>query len=756
MDIRHKLKALLKMRRCSIEKEFNYMRNCLVLLLLLMAPFGLHATNKQPQNIVFILADDLGWNDTNIFQQSQFIETPNIDALASKGMVFSQAYTNSPLCSPTRASILTGQTPARHGSTTPNHHLPLVRLTPSLPQSAATNKKSITPETVTRLDSNLPTLSSILKANNYNTAHFGKWHLGPSPYSPLEHGFDLDIPNYAGPGPAGGFLAPWSFAPNIQPQTPGEHIDIRLAKEARNWIQRVKDEGPFFLNFWAFSVHAPFNADPDTVDYFIGKRSPYHSQRSATYAAMVKQFDDAVGILWEALVEAEVENDTIVIFTSDNGGNMYNVLGTVHATSNFPLRGGKATNYDGGLRVPTAIIWPGLTQPNTLSNIPIQSADYFPTLLNGLNLSWPSPHIVDGNDIRPALQGKSIQTHAIFSYYPAEPRVPDWLPPSITVMLDGWKLIRTFHYGRTDGHFYQLYDLNTDPSESNNLYEINRTKLSELDALIDAHLLDSDAVSPAINPNYLNNTFNYNTMGIASEEFQLPEEKMQIDFQFQVDIPEQIINSGSTAKITYQLTNATNRVSVRYEQFMGPSIELTENANNISFIAPNVSQSQYVALAFIVSDGQQTIRKQVGVRINPTQVAPSLSVSQISKNVTKGSIAEFLIEATDGNKDFINMGVTSDDLTANSLSLPPTIGTFMVHIPIDFSGESITLFFTAEDLQHSVQQSITFNVSAAIVPEIETTSGGSINALWLMFVGLVIVFRPCFSTLRFHRPSNQR
>jgi arylsulfatase A-like enzyme len=180
------------------------MRNCLVLLLLLI-PFTLHATNKQPQNIVFILADDLGWNDTNIFQQSQFIETPNIDALASRGMVFSQAYTNSPLCSPTRASILTGQTPARHGSTTPNHHLPLVRLTPSLPQSAATNKKSIAPETVTRLDSNLPTLSSILKANNYNTAHFGKWHLGSSPYSPLEHGFDLDIPNYAGPGPTGGY-----------------------------------------------------------------------------------------------------------------------------------------------------------------------------------------------------------------------------------------------------------------------------------------------------------------------------------------------------------------------------------------------------------------------------------------------------------------------------------------------------------------------------------------------------------------------
>jgi arylsulfatase A-like enzyme len=731
------------------------MRNYLVLLLLLI-PVGLHATNKQPQNIVFILADDLGWNDTTMFQQSQFIETPNIDALASRGMVFSQAYTNSPLCSPTRASILTGQTPARHGSTTPNHHLTLVRLTPSLPQSAASNKKSISPDTVTRLNSNLPTLSSILKANNYNTAHFGKWHLGPSPYSPLEHGFDLDIPNYAGPGPAGGFLAPWSFAPKIQPQTRGEHIDIRLAQEASKWIQSVKDEGPFFLNFWSFSVHAPFNADPDTVDYFIAKRSPYHSQRSATYAAMVKQFDDAVGILWDALVEAKVENDTIVIFTSDNGGNMYNVLGTVHATSNFPLRGGKATNYDGGLRVPTAIIWPGLTQPNTLSNIPMQSADYFPTLLNGLNLSWPSQHIVDGNDIRPALQGKSIQTPAIFSYYPAEPRVPDWLPPSITVMLDGWKLIRTFHYGRTEGHFYQLYDLNTDPSESNNLFEVNKTKLTELDALIDAHLLDSDAVSPAINPNYLDNTFNYNTMGIASEDFQLPEEKMQIDFQFQVDIPEQIINSGSTANISYQLSNATNRVSVRYEQFMGPSIELIENANSISFIAPNVSHSQYIALAFIVTDGEQTIRKQVGVRINPTQVAPSLSVSQVNKNVTKGSIAEFLIEATDNNKDFINMNVTSDDLAANSLSRPPTVGTFAVHIPIDFAGDSITLFFTAEDLQHSVQQIITFNVSAAIEPEIETTSGGVLNALWLIFVGLVIVFRRLFWAKRFQQLSNQR
>ena len=714
-------------------------------LLVLMLSFGLQAANEQPQNIVLILADDLGWNDTNIFQKSQFIETPNIDALASRGMIFNQSYTNSPLCSPTRASILTGQTPAKHGSTTPNHHLPLVRLTPSLSGSAATNKKSIAPQSVTRLDTSLPTLSSILKANDYRTAHFGKWHLGPSPYSPLEHGFDIDIPHYSGPGPAGGFLAPWSYAPNIQPQKRGEHIDIRLAQEASAWIQSVKNEGPFFLNFWAFSVHAPFNADPDLVDYFINKRSPYHSQRSATYAAMVKQFDDAIGILWEALVDAEVENNTVVIFTSDNGGNMYDVLGTVKPTSNFPLRGGKATNYDGGLRVPTVIIWPGLTQPNTLSNTLIQSADYFPTLLNGMNLSWPSHHVVDGQDIRTVLQGKTTEVRPIFSYYPAEPRVPDWLPPSVTVTQDGWKLIRSFHYGNSNGHFYQLYNLSTDPSESTNLADVRTDKVIELDALIDVHLAESEAITPRINPNYRIGTFDYDQIGIAREAFQLPEEKMQIDFQFQVDIEMQIIDGGSTANLSYQLVNASNIASVTYKQFMGPAVELVKNGNHISFVAPHVSQSQYVAVAFIAKDGEQTIRKQVGVRINPTQVAPSLSISKISQTVNKGGTVNFSIKAIDTNKDFINMSVISDDFTTNSLNVPPSIGEYIVNIPSDFSGNSATLVFIAEDAQHSVRKSITFDISASVIqtnqPVIQTNSGGSINFILLSLFALNILLR---------------
>jgi arylsulfatase A-like enzyme len=694
---------------------------------------------KQVKNVVFILADDLGWNDTNIFQKSQFIETPNIDALAARGMVFSQAYTNSPLCSPTRASILTGQTPARHGSTTPNHHLPLVRLTPSLPKTAATNRKSIAPQTVTRLDTSLPTLSSILKANDYQTAHFGKWHLGASPYSPLEHGFDLDIPNYDGPGPEGGFLAPWSFAPNIQPQNHGEHIDVRLAQEASNWIQSVKDDGPFFLNFWAFSVHAPFDADPDLIDYFNGKRSPYHSQRSATYAAMVKHFDDAVGILWEGLVEAEVEDNTIVIFTSDNGGNMYDVLGTIHATSNFPLRGGKATNYDGGIKVPTIIIWPEFTQPNTLSDIAIQSADYFPTLLNGLNLTWPSGHLVDGNDIRPLLQGKSIDPRPIFTYFPSEPRVPDWLPPSMTVTLKGWKLIRTFHYGVKGGHYYQLYDLNSDPAESINLAEIYTDKLLELDGLIEAYLLESNAVSPVINPNYREGAFNYETIGITkNQNFLLPEEKIQVDFEFTIENSQQVINSGETAQLSYALRNASSQTSVNYRQFMGPSVSLIENDRLITFVAPQVFKPEYVALAFIANDGEQVIRKQVSVLIQPIQVAPTLSITQINQNVIKGSSVSFIIEAFDANKDFIQMSVTSNDLPDDELAVPPAQGEFTINIPINYSSSSVTVLFSAEDAQSGVQQSVTLPLSEA--PEIpsEATvrpqSGGSMGCLWLLFI----------------------
>jgi hypothetical protein len=251
-------------------------------------------------------------------------------------------------------------------------------------------------------------------------------------------------------------------------------------------------------------------------------------------------------------------------------------------------------------------------------------------------------------------------------------------------------------------------------------------------------------VTPIVNPNYRNGTFNYDSIGVAREDYQLPEEKIQINFQFNLEIEQQVINGGDTARFTYQLSNASNSTSVVFQQFMGPTVDLVKQENTISFVAPNVSQAEYVALAFIVKDGEQTVRKQVGVRINPNQVAPSLSILQKTQNITKGSTVTFNIEAIDINKDFIGMSVTSEDLPANSLGKPPTMGEFKVQIPSDYSGTSATLVFTAQDSQQKVEQAITFNVLAApsnVVESKTPAGGGSINFSLSFFVLVIFLLR---------------
>jgi arylsulfatase A-like enzyme len=189
----------------------------------------LHAKSPEPLNIVFILADDLGWSDTTLYGTTRLYQTPNLERLAARGMTFSRAYANSPLCSPTRASILTGQTPARHGSTAPQHHTgqPQLRALPGT--GAPPSNKAIETQSANRLDTSLPTLSKLIHDAGYATGHFGKWHLGSEPYSPLQHGFDVDIPHHPGPGPAGSFVAPWQFK-DFKANYAGEHIEDRMAE----------------------------------------------------------------------------------------------------------------------------------------------------------------------------------------------------------------------------------------------------------------------------------------------------------------------------------------------------------------------------------------------------------------------------------------------------------------------------------------------------------------------------------------------
>ncbi len=469
-----------------------------ILLISFLCALG-SASQAAPQpNILFILADDLGWSDTTLYGTTKLYQTPNIERLAKWGMTFTRAYSASPLCSPTRSAILTGLSPARTGLTTPNCHLPLVRLQAIAGKAAPPTQHAVQPDPVTRLDPKHPTLSKTLKAAGYATAHFGKWHLGAEPYSPLEHGFDVDIPHWPGPGPAGSFVAPWKY-PNFKEKTPGEHIEDRMAAEAVAWMEQKKDR-PFFLNYWQFSVHAPFDAKKALIEKYRPLIDPTDQQRSPTYAAMIESFDDAIGTLLDALDRQKLAENTIIIFSSDNGGNMYNEVDGTTPTSNSPLRGGKASMFEGGVRVPQIIVWPGLTKPGTRSDALTQSEDFFPTLLEGLALKSSADARFDGASILLALKGEALPGKAVFQDFPHAPGVPDWLPPSVSVHRDDWKLIRIFHSGEKGAHRYQLFNLAEDLGEKSNLAAQKPELVAELDALIDTFLADTKAVVPIPNP----------------------------------------------------------------------------------------------------------------------------------------------------------------------------------------------------------------------------------------------------------------
>lgn len=453
----------------------------------------------QP-NVIVILADDLGWSDTSLYGNTSYYQTPNVARLGKRGMTFTRAYSASPLCSPTRSALLTGQSPARTGITVPNCHMPQVVLQATTGKKAPVDQKVIQPDPVTRLKTEYRTIAETLKDAGYSTAHFGKWHLGPEPYSPLQQGFDVDLPHTAGPGPAGSFVAPWKF-PNFKENSPGEHIEDRMAAEAVKWMEQQQGK-PFYMNYWMFSVHAPFDAKKANIEKHRTRIDPQDAQRSPTYAAMIQSMDDAIGTLLDALDRLKIANDTIIIFTADNGGNMYNEIDGTTPTSNRPLRGGKATMFEGGTRVPCVVVWPGIAAPESRSAAIVQSEDYYPTLLDGLALKPAKEQSFDGSSILPALKGDALAGKATFQYFPHNPGVPDWLPPAVSVHRDEWKLIRIFHGGENGVHRHLLFNLRDDLGEKNNLASQKPELVAELDAMIEKFLIDTKAVVPVPNPTF--------------------------------------------------------------------------------------------------------------------------------------------------------------------------------------------------------------------------------------------------------------
>lgn len=451
-------------------------------------------------NVVFVLADDLGWSDTTLYGGTELYRTPNLERLARHGMTFTHAYAASSVCSPTRASLVTGLSPARLGITAAVCHDPHVLLEPSRVARAPAELSVLPVVSATRLKGEYVTLAEALKQAGYATGHFGKWHLGAEPYSPLQQGFDVDVPHWSGSGPAGSYMAPWQF-PDFAPKAPEEHLEDRMAQEAVAFLEAHRDE-PFFLQYWMFSVHPPFDAKKALVERYRERVDPSDAQRSPTYAAMVESLDDGLGTVLDALERLDLMEKTIVVFFSDNGGNAFDELDGTTPTSNRPLRGGKGTIWEGGLRVPCIVTWPGRVPGGSRSDAVVQSTDFYPTLLEMLGLAPQPGQRFDGISFAPALRGEPLEREAIFTYLPQGARIRDWLPPCIAVTRGDWKLIRIFHGGAEGAHRWKLFDLRQDPGETQDLAAREPERVRALDDLIQRYLSDTQALVPLPNPRF--------------------------------------------------------------------------------------------------------------------------------------------------------------------------------------------------------------------------------------------------------------
>jgi arylsulfatase A-like enzyme len=484
-------------------------------LALFLAPLAALAADKP--NVIFILADDLGAHDLGCFG-STFYETPNIDRLAKRGTRFTQAYAASPLCSPTRSSILVGQYPARTGITAPVCHINPIYLNKELVNDGPKSRVLVA-NSVSRLKPEYFTLAEAFKEAGYATAHFGKWHLGHNlkpadHYEPQDQGFDSDfphVPNAAGPG--NGYLAPWKFIkdPTITDEV-GVNIEDRMSKEAAKYIAAHKAK-PFYLNYWAYSVHSPWNARADYIDYFKAKADPKNPQHNALYAAMVKSLDDGVGRIVQAIDDAGIADNTIIVFYSDNGGFAYPPKKTtpdgyadIPATSNLPLRSGKASLYEGGTREPFIFAWPGKAKAGATSDILFQTVDFYPTLLSFVGLKPHADLKLDGLDQSKALLGGESPRDRVFCHFPhgnaTQASVMDGFYAGTYVRKGDWKLIR-FYARNDDGtDDLELYDLKNDLGERHNLAKEKPELVKELNGLIADFLKDTEAVVPKLNPNF--------------------------------------------------------------------------------------------------------------------------------------------------------------------------------------------------------------------------------------------------------------
>ena len=427
---------------------------------------------KPRPNVVFILLDDFGFSDPVCYGNT-FYETPNIDRLARMGMRFTDAYAACPVCSPTRASIMTGKYPAR------------LHLTDWIPGMHPADRKLLTPKFLQRLPLEEVTVAEALGRSGYVTGSVGKWHLGGRGFLPEDQGFDLNVAGTAAGSPAGGYFLPNRM--NLPGARSGEYLTDRLSLDACKFIEASKDK-PFFLYLSHHSVHTPIQGKPELVAKYQAKRRP-GQKWNAAYAAMVESADQSVGRVLDTLAKHRIADRTIVFFMSDNGG-------LAGVTRNAPLRAGKGHVYEGGIREPMIVCWPGVVEPGSVCCEPVTSVDFYPTIL-AMTGTKPDPkHQLDGVSLVPLLtQTGKLRRKAIFWHYPHYS--PQRGVPAGAVRQGDFKLIEFYE----DGHL-ELYNLAEDIGEKTNLAE----EMPEMAAAMHKRLLDwrrqVDAPMPAENPRY--------------------------------------------------------------------------------------------------------------------------------------------------------------------------------------------------------------------------------------------------------------
>ena len=440
---------------------FQYVFITLGCWLIFLPAFAQKTTPKTPPNIIIILADDLGWRELGCYGNrndgSRFNETPNLDRLAREGMRFTQAYATAPVCTPTRIALMTGQHPARVGIT---DYLDVK------------DEKFLSPEYVT--------LNEQLKQAGYHCGLIGKWHL-TGDYAlrrgePAKHGWDEVICSETAYIANGDYIHPYFFMPDVQAKTEGEYLTDRLNQEAVDFIKRsqIKENRsglakPFFLYLSHYAVHTKLAGKPDKVAKYRQKPGAGTRQNNPELAAMLESIDEGVGKIIDTLKELGLTENTLILFTSDNGGES-------NVTSNAPLRGGKSELYEGGIREPFIAHWPGTIKSGVVSEQVVNTLDIYPTLLELAAKKPAANQILDGISLAPVLKGKTkLFPRTLYWHYPL-PK-PHFLGgrSAGAIRSGDFKLIEYF-----DTNQVQLFNLANDLSEQNDLSEKLPAKRREL------------------------------------------------------------------------------------------------------------------------------------------------------------------------------------------------------------------------------------------------------------------------------------